>query len=305
MPAAVLSDPLGIGCVFSDGRRSKTVLADVANPELARDLLLGLAGMVHPHGSVDAAGTIRHYVRALRTLVRTLAQQGFTGGAGELRRAQLVEYWMAASAAGEAGSRRMLASFAAAGGALDVRVAELVAGRAYNLQPFRRPLPPYDEGVWTRLRQAAEQAVSTAYRSHKTALAGAERGCDPRDAGCGLDNLRWLLAGSGPMNVFDAAAHLDVSVSTMRRRTGLLQASAELFPHLDVTAAYVLLFIFRIRQNRVRAAGPHSVCAVQPRRSRAGRSPPRMGSWTTAVVGGCCGRRSVRLWSRTGCSRRR
>lgn len=242
MPAAVLSDPLGISCVFSDGRRSETVLADVANPELARDLLLGLAGMVHPHGSVDAAGTIRHYERALRRLVRTLAEQGFTGGAGELRRAQLVEYWMAASAAGEAGTRRMLQGFAAAGGALDARVAELVAGRAYNLQPFRRPLPPYDESAWTRLRQAAEHAVSTAYRSHKTALAGAERGRDPRDAGCGLDNLRWLLAGSGPMNVFDAAAHLDVSVNTMRRRTGLLQASTELFPHLDVTAAYVLLF---------------------------------------------------------------
>src|SRR5664279_1546250 len=190
MPAAVLSDPLGISCVFSDGRRSKTVLADVANPELARDLLLGLAGMVHPHGSVDAAGTIRHYERALRTLVRTLAEQGFTGGAGELRRAQLVEYWMAASAAGEACTRRMLQSFAAAGGALEARVAELVAGRAYNLQPFRRPLPPYDEGAWTRLRQAAEHAVATAYRSHKTALAGVELGCDPRDAGCGLDNLR-------------------------------------------------------------------------------------------------------------------
>src|SRR5260370_22655166 len=107
MPAAVLSDPLGIGCVFSDGRRSQTILADVANPALARDLLLGLAELVHPHGQVDSAGTVRHYERALRTLVKALAGQGFTGGAGDLRRPQLVEYWMAASAAEEPGTRRL------------------------------------------------------------------------------------------------------------------------------------------------------------------------------------------------------
>ena len=41
--------------------------------------------------------------------------------------------------------------------------------------------------------------------------------------------------------VFDVAAHAGVSAQTVRR-TGLLQAAAGLFPHLDVTLAYVLLF---------------------------------------------------------------
>ena len=45
-------------------------------------------------------------------------------------------------------------------GALDERVRELAEGRAYNLQPFRRPLPPYPEIEWTRLTQASQAAVT-------------------------------------------------------------------------------------------------------------------------------------------------
>src|SRR5664280_419223 len=242
MPATVLEDPLGLSCVFSDGRRGEFLLGDVANPQLARDLLVGLAELVHPHGSVDAAGSVRHYVRAVRGMVATLAGHGFIAGAAGLRRGQLAEYWMGAGAAREACTRRMLLGFAAAGGRLDAGVRELAEGRAYNLQPYRRPLPPYPEAAWGRLTQAAERAVDTAYRAHRDALAGAGRGQDPATGGCELDNLRWLLARTGPMTVFDLAARLEISVETARRRTGLREVAGELFPHLDVTVAYVLLF---------------------------------------------------------------
>jgi hypothetical protein len=242
MPAEVHDVPLGISCVFSDGSRSQATLGDVASAQLTRDLLTGLAELIHPHGTVDAAGSVRHYVRALAGMVATLAERGFTGGAADLRRAQLAEYWMGTTGAREACTRRMLQGFAAAGGVLDARVAELAEGRAYNLQPYRRPLPPYPEIVWTRLTRAAETAVTTAYRSHKAALAGAGRGQDPCEAAWEPDNLRWLLARSGPMTVFDVAAHLGVTAQAVRRRTCLREVSAELFPHLDVTVAYVLLF---------------------------------------------------------------
>src|SRR5664280_847036 len=121
---------------------------------------------------------------------------------------------MGAGAAREACSRRMLLGFAAAGGLLDAGVRELAEGRAYNLQPYRRPLPPYPEAAWGRLTQAAERAVDTAYRAHRDALAGAGRGQDPATGGCELDNLRWLLARTGPMTVFDLAARLEISVET-------------------------------------------------------------------------------------------
>src|SRR5664280_1327741 len=149
---------------------------------------------------------------------------------------------MGAGAAREACSRRMLLGLAAAGGRLDAGVRELAEGRAYNLQPFRRPLPPYPEATWARLTETAQRAVDTSYRAHRDALAGAERGQDPATGGCELDNLRWLLARTGPMTVFDLAARLEISVETARRRTGLREVAGELFAHLDVTVAYVLLF---------------------------------------------------------------
>ena len=81
MPAEVIDDPPGISCVFSDGRRAEVTLGKVASAQLAQDLLTGLAGLVHPHGTVDSAGSIRHYVSALRVMDAALAEHGFTGGA--------------------------------------------------------------------------------------------------------------------------------------------------------------------------------------------------------------------------------
>jgi hypothetical protein len=108
MPARVRDDPLGIAGVFSDGRRADLQLGAVANARLAHDLLFGLAQLVHPHGTVDAEGTLSGYVTAARHLVGVLAGRGFTGGAGQLTRAMLVEYWMGAAFNYEACTRRML-----------------------------------------------------------------------------------------------------------------------------------------------------------------------------------------------------
>ena len=240
MPAEVLDDPLGISCVFSDGRWATVTPGGLASEQLARDLLTGLAELVHPHGTVDSAGSIRHYVSALRVMDAALAERGFTGGAADLRRAQVAEFWMGTTGAREACTRRMLLGLAAAGGTLDTRVRELAEGRAYNPQPFRRPLPPYPEAVWSRLTEACQAAVTTAYQAHRDALAGAARGRDPAEGGRSLDNLRWLLARNGPMSTPSVAAHAGTSADAIRQVS--LQAASGLFPHLDVTIAYVLLF---------------------------------------------------------------
>jgi hypothetical protein len=117
MPGTLLEEePLGIACLFSDGTRAEFTLRDVCDLRLARDLLAGLTELVHPHGTVDAARTVEQYVSAARTMVNTLAERGFTGGAAQLRRAQLAEYWMSTTGAREACTRRMLQAFAAAGG---------------------------------------------------------------------------------------------------------------------------------------------------------------------------------------------
>ena len=45
MPAMVIEAPLGIRCVFSDGRRAEYHLDDLPSPRLARDLATGLADL--------------------------------------------------------------------------------------------------------------------------------------------------------------------------------------------------------------------------------------------------------------------
>jgi hypothetical protein len=240
MPARLTGDPPGIACVFSDGTAAQFTLDGLPCPELARDLLAGLAELVHPHGSVDAASTAGKYQRAARDMVRVLAGRGFTGGAADLRRPQVAEYWMGAAVEREASTRAMLRAFGAAGGVLDPAVAELAAGRAYNPQPFRRALPPYGEAEWARLAETCRLVTAGAYRAHKAAIAAAARGRDPRDAGPAAGNLCWLLARTGPSRTEDVAARAGAPRGAVRG--GVLRASWELFPHLDVTVGYVLLF---------------------------------------------------------------
>src|SRR6266511_1563421 len=97
MPATVVEEPLGIACVFSDGSRATFSVDGLPALRLARDLLVGLVELVHPHGTVDAAGSVQHYVIAMRNMIRILAARGFADGADQLSRARLIEYWMSAS----------------------------------------------------------------------------------------------------------------------------------------------------------------------------------------------------------------
>ena len=242
MPATLTEDPLGIECVFSDGSAARFELDGLPCPELARDLLAGLAELIHPHGTVDAAGSVGHYVQSVRDLTRKLDARGFTGGAADLRRPQMAGYWMAASGPREACTRRILHGFQAAGGHLDAKLADLAAGRAYNPQRNHHQLPPYPEAEWERLTRACRRITDESFAAHKRALAAVRRGQHPRDHGWSEDNLRWLLARIGPVGIVAFGHHLGCSDNVVRQRGGVLEASRDLFPSLDVVIAYRLLF---------------------------------------------------------------
>src|SRR6266702_2002277 len=224
MPAEVTTGPLGIACVFSDGTSARFGLDGLSCPELARDLLAGLVELVHPHGTVDSAGSVGHYVQSVRHMARHLAAGGFTGGASDLRRAQVAQYWVAAS------------------GPMEARLAELAAGRAYNPQRSHHQLPPYSEAEWERLASTCQAIASESYAAHKKSLAAAGRARHPREHGWSGDNLRWLLARTGPVGIVAFGEHLGCSDNVVRQRGGVLEASRDLFPALDVVIAYRLLF---------------------------------------------------------------
>lgn len=242
MPATVLHDPPRISCLFSDGSTAQFDLDGLPCPGLVDDLLAGLADLIHPHGTVDAAGSVNHYVQAIRDMARKLALRGFSGRAGDLRRVMVAGHWMASSGPKEACTRRMLLAFAAAGGRLDEEVAEFAAGRAFNPQKNHKQLPPYRESEWERLTNTCRSIVDQAYAAHKHALADAERGRHPTDGGWCGENLRWLLARVGPLGTSGVGAHLGFTEHMVRNRGGIIEASSDLFPTLDVVIAYRLLF---------------------------------------------------------------
>jgi len=109
MPAVLLADPLGIACEFSDGRRGRWLPGGAGDPALVADLLAGLAGKVHPHGTVNAPGTVESYLIGLRDIARFMSARGVRGGATALTRAVLAGYWMQAGGMRESATRLMLA----------------------------------------------------------------------------------------------------------------------------------------------------------------------------------------------------
>jgi hypothetical protein len=233
MPAALIEDPLGIACVFSDGSTAEFSLDGLPCPELARDLLVGLVELIHPHGAVNSAGSVNHYAQSIRDMTRRLAGLGFAGGAADLRRGQLAEYWMAASSPREACTRRMLQALRAAGGRLDARVDELADGRSYNPQPNHRPLPPYPEADRDKLTRTCRAIADDAFAAHKQALAAAARGQHPNTGGWTPANLRWLLARIGPVSTEAFAAELGCTQGAVQQRGGFFQASRDMFPSQD------------------------------------------------------------------------
>jgi hypothetical protein len=242
MPATVTDDPLAISCVFSDGSTARFQLDDLPCRQVVRDLLIGLVELIHPHGTVNAAGSVLHYEQSIRHLARHLDARGFTGGATDLTRPMMAEYWMAAPGPKEACTRRMLQGFQAAGGQVDARLAELAAGRAFNPQRSHHQLPPYPEADWEKLARTCRSIVDEAFARHRRALAAAERGRHPREHGWTAENLRWLLARIGPVGIVTFGEHLGCSHNVVRQRGGVLDASRDLFPCLDTVIGYKLLF---------------------------------------------------------------
>jgi hypothetical protein len=241
MPASVRDDPPGIWCMFSDGSTAQFDLGGLPCPMLVLDLLAGLAELIHPHGGIDAAGTVTQYVQAFRQMARRLSAAGFTGRAAGLRRPHLIEYWMGTSGPREACTRRALAGFARNGGAVDPGVAELAAGRNFNPLSFRRPLPPYREAGRERLAAACAGAAGIAFASHKEALAAAARGAHPGEGGWSREDLAWLLARTGPAGAARFGELASCSHHAVLKQGGFHEVSADLFPPLDVVISCRLL----------------------------------------------------------------
>jgi hypothetical protein len=241
MPAELLEDPDGISCLFSNGRRyRRTITAEPA--ALVRDMLAGLAELVHPHGSIDSRSTMAAYTQGIVDIARFMRERGIDGGAAELTRGLLAEYWMQAGGVRESVTRRMLTAFdAASGGTLQPGARTLAAGRHFAARPNGSPLPPYTPEEWERLHQACRHDVDEAFARHRQALRSAARGRDPRDGGWIVDNQRWLLMRLGPLSDRQAGEYIGRTENWVSKHGGIRAASNELFPTASLVVAYRIL----------------------------------------------------------------
>ena len=81
-----------------------------------------------------------------------------------------------------------------------------------------------------------------AFAAHKDALAAAARGQHPRTGGWNRAEPAVAAGPHRPGRHHGFGRQAGCSDQTIRRRGGFGEASAELFPHLDVVIAYRLLF---------------------------------------------------------------
>jgi hypothetical protein len=204
MPGQVIERPLGLVCVFSTGVRLVRPLGEVPNPVLARELLIGLASLVHPHGSIDAAKTVGHYVKVVKAVVRALHEAGHRGGLAQLTRARLTTCLWGLGNREDAAVRTVL--LACDRDVLPAAVRELAVGRPFKPRRRSQPLTPYSETEWARLREVCRSAVESEFAAHRQALADGEQGRDPRLHGWSRPNVCWLLMREGPVKVKELAA---------------------------------------------------------------------------------------------------
>ncbi|WP_328300037.1 hypothetical protein OG389_21165 [Streptomyces sp. NBC_00435] len=257
MPAVVTEDPLGIAAEFSDGTTCVLKVDAVRagnrrvvskNPALARELLLGLADLVHPHGDINADRTLRGYLTGIRNLTNGLAERGFTGTCSDLTRAQLAAHWRLGDGRPqhEGQTRGMLRRVDDLHGLLKPDVRDLVDGRKFKTtnKSDLKNLPPYSETEWARITEVSLSVVKESYRAHQRAKAAAEGGEDPFQGGWTAANLLWAYTQRGPDEVGPLAMWSSAHPSGLSRAKFPFMrttAAGGLFPDAATVIAYRLL----------------------------------------------------------------
>jgi hypothetical protein len=207
MPAELIEEPLAIRVITSRGTHQVVPITPGDNPALARDLAVGLAGLVHPHGPLDSVRTVGDYADSIHALVAALPSGKAPGGAAGIRRGPLLEYLLGARSRREAHARALLRSFDEERGTLDAQVRPVLVGRPFKKEAHA-PLPPFTEGEWRRISEACRTALRASFADWREGVSLAERGRDPFEHGVSLQNACWLVANRGPVTEPEVAERL-------------------------------------------------------------------------------------------------
>ncbi|WP_043267205.1 hypothetical protein [Streptomyces sp. CT34] len=248
MPAIVIEEPLAVRFVLRNGSTWTADLAGLPNPQLARDLAVGLAGCAHPHGGIGAENTARRYAASVRQMVKKLAKMGFVGSAAGLTKALLLRYWMAGTHECECGTRIVLKAMDEENDCLRPEVRALLEGHAVLPHPPVGSYEAYSDGEWERMHSACRRVIEDSRARQSQMLKAAEAGQDPRESRRhSEDDIAYLLLRDGPMS---GLAYREYIKGYVRRRAegpdgtyaALRRVREALFPTPRVQTAYRLLF---------------------------------------------------------------
>ncbi|MFF3327682.1 hypothetical protein [Streptomyces sp. NPDC002889] len=244
MTATVLHDPVGIAYTSADGVDRQRLMPGSRCPQLSRDLMTALACLIHPHGRLATRSTVDKHLISASRLVLFLDARGFTGGAGDLSRTDLIEFWMSARYADERNTRVLLRAWDDETGGLPRPVRLMAEGRTFNQPDPQGAFAPYSETEWSRLLDLCRRNVREAFTAHAEALTAARRGRDPLErGGWSTDNLCWLHVHHGPVTFHSLRDSLGVpQKAALAVRRPLAEARKALFPQPDIVISYQLLF---------------------------------------------------------------
>ncbi|MFD9281077.1 hypothetical protein ACFWD7_27910 [Streptomyces mirabilis] len=247
MPGSVIDEPLGVSCVFMDGRRAEFFLNEDRLPQLARQLMRALADLVKPHGDLDSPDSVRGYLVSIRFFLRDLDKHGFAGTAEDLSRPVLARALLALKQGRhESPVRLLLRRLDDLEGVFEADVRRFVDGRNFHARPAedRHPLVPYSEREWANLISVCEGITGRAYTAFKAAVQEAERGQDVTVGGWSRENVQWMLRHRGPEGTLPRRVR--GQYAAVRQLTKIYpgagnEAVAALFPGPGIVFAYRIL----------------------------------------------------------------
>lgn len=252
MPATIVDEPLGVHFIFVDGTDWTVRLAGLPNPQLARDLAVGLAANAHPHGGIKKRATANGYGIAARRMVHALSKDGFSGPASELTRGVLMRYWMASNHTRERNTRQLLKDLDWATGCLRPDVRAYLDGEPVQARPVLSTYKAYTDAEWERLETTCRRTVDESYVRYKLAVQSDKWGTDPvltaRDDA--EEDIGWLMLRRGPLTYNRYLDHFRARTGEkrgMRKTNTIAGCSAvqrvrdDLFPSRPITVAYKAL----------------------------------------------------------------
>ncbi|MEU0107603.1 hypothetical protein ABZ313_19850 [Streptomyces sp. NPDC006251] len=252
MPATALNDPLRVECVFPDGPHATCLLRDESFPEFSQMLMRALADLVHPHGPLNTASSVREYLASLRHFLPQLQAVGFDGTVQWLTRPRLAECLLGIKLARhEHHIRAILRRLDELEGAFAPDVRHFVNGHPFKTRParLRKSLPAYNEAEWQRLREVCEAGVAASYAVFRQAREESERGQDWRTGGLSRENIQFTLRHQGPENVGFGRKYIGVTRYDAEVRPlyagGVYEAVAALYPSTVTVFDYQVLFGMR------------------------------------------------------------